>query len=150
MNVINDERDTTKDIMEKTLIFVREEINEDETEANVLNGSNSERSDYEGGLCRATGDECDYLLDNNNDGYRGGFSGKSENLIEQSHYNVDDEEDVDMDDDVDDDIEDGQADLDVPDYIIGGDSNAGYSREENAEKTEGPDGVGSTSFDCSD
>ncbi|XP_058730418.1 homeobox-DDT domain protein RLT2-like isoform X2 [Vicia villosa] len=110
MNVINDERDTPKDIMEETLIFVREEINEGETEANVLNASNSERSGYEGDLYRATGDE------------------------------------VDMDDDVnDDDIEDGQADL-----ITGGNSNTGYSREENEEKTEDPDGVGSTSLDYSD
>ncbi|CAI8617390.1 unnamed protein product [Vicia faba] len=112
MNVIDGERDTPKDIMEETRIFVREEINEGETEANVLNASNSERSDYEGDLYRATGDDV---------------------------------EDVDMDDDVDDDIEDGQADL-----IIGGNSNTGYSREENEEKTEDPDGVGSTSLDYSD
>lgn len=108
MNVINGKRDIPKDIMEETLIFVREEINEGETEANVLNVSNSERSDYEGDRYGAT-------------------------------------EDVDMDDDVDDNIKDGQVDL-----IIGGDSNTGYIREDNEEKIEDPDGVGSTSLDYSD
>ncbi|CAK8577051.1 unnamed protein product [Lathyrus sativus] len=139
-------RSRQKPAAAKMNVIIRKEVNEDETEANVLNTSNSERSDYEGDLYRATVDKCDYLVDNNNDGSQGGFNGKSENLIEQSHYNVDDEEDVDMDDNVDDDIEDGQVDLN----IIGRDSNIGYNREENAEKAEDPDDVGSTSLDYSD
>ncbi|MCH97009.1 hypothetical protein A2U01_0018002, partial [Trifolium medium] len=148
MDAIISERHTPKDITEETPIFVIEEINEGETEANARNGSNVERSDYEGDLYGET-DEYHHLVDNNNnnDGYKGGFNGKSENLIEQSHYNVDDEKDVDMDDDNSE--EDEQVDLNTEDYIIGGDSDTGYNREEN-EEHEDLDGDGSTSSDCSD
>ncbi|CAJ2642212.1 unnamed protein product [Trifolium pratense] len=147
MDVIISEKHTPKDITEETPIFAIEEINECETEANARNASNLERSDYEGDLYGAT-DEYHHLVDNNNnDGYKGGFSGKSENLIAQSHYNMDDENDVNMDDDNSE--EDGQVNLNTEDYIIGGDSDTGYNREEN-EEHEDPDGDGSTSSDCGD
>jgi len=147
MDVIINERDTSKDITELTAISVREEI-DGQTEANALNARNSERSEYEDDLCQATRDKYDFVVDNsnNNDKCQGEFSGKPGNLIEQSHYNVDDEEDVNMDDNVDDDGEYGQVELNVEDYIIGGDSDEGYNREEN----EDPDRVGSTSSGYSD
>nr|XP_027191643.1 homeobox-DDT domain protein RLT2 isoform X4 [Cicer arietinum] len=153
-DVLNSKRDTRNVIKEKTPIFVREEINESKTEASALNARNSETSDNEEDLYQATGDEYDYLVGNNNNGgYQGGFCGKSDNLIEQSHYILDDEEDGDMDNDdnVNDDKEDGQVDLNVEDYIIGEDSkDAGYNREIIAEQNEEPDGVFSTSSDYID
>ncbi|TKY66814.1 Chromatin assembly factor 1 subunit rlf2 [Spatholobus suberectus] len=148
VDVITGERDTAKDVVEEEAgILVREEINEVEMEATALNASGSERSGYEDDdIYQALGDEYDYLVDNG-DGYQGGFSGKSENLLDGIHYNVDVEEDVDIDDNG---VDDGQIDLDVEDYIIGGDSDAGDNREKNAEPNIVPDGVGSTSSDYSD
>ncbi|KAL2328175.1 hypothetical protein Fmac_021602 [Flemingia macrophylla] len=57
-----------------------------------------------------------------NIGKMGGFSGKSGNLLDGNHYNF-----VGGDDG-------GQIDLDVEDYIIGGDSDTEDNREENAEQ----------------
>lgn len=151
MDVISGERDTPKDAMDKAAgIFLREEINEGEIEAIELNASSSERSSYEDDAYQAIGDEYDYLV-NNNDGYQGGFSGKSENLLDGNHYNVSGEEDMDIDDKVDyDDDDDRQIDLVVDDYTIGGDSDARDKKEENAEQNIDPDGVGSTSSYYSD
>ncbi|XP_061355040.1 homeobox-DDT domain protein RLT2-like isoform X2 [Gastrolobium bilobum] len=147
VDVISGERDTPKDITEETSkgIFVREEIDEGEMEDTALNASSSGRSGYEDDIYQATGDEYDYLVDNN-DRYLGGFSGKSENFVKESHYNVDDEEGVGIDDEDDD---DGRVDVDVEDYIIG-DSDTRDSREENPEQNMDPDGIGSTSSDYSD
>jgi len=145
MDVITSERGTPKDITELTAISVREEI-DGETEASALNARNSERSEYEDDLCQATRDKYDFVVDNNNNRYQGGFSGKPDNLIEQNHYNVDDKEDVDMEDNANDDGEYEQVELNAEDYIIGGDLDEGYNREEN----EDPDRVGSTSSGYSD
>lgn len=149
------ERDTPRDTMEAAPIFVREKISEGEMEATALNASSSERSGYEDDIYQATGVEYDYLVDNtnnNSNGYQGRFTGKSENFIGQSHNNVDDEEDVDDDDDNDEGEEevDGQVDLNVEDYIIGGNSDPRDNREENAEQNMDLDGVVSTSSDYSD
>ena len=151
VDVITGERDTPKDVMEEAAgIFVQEEINEGEMEAAALNASSSERSGYEDDVYQEIGDEYDYLVDNN-DGYQGGFSGKSENLLDGSHYNVVGKEDMDIDDNVDDDDDDnGKIDLDVKGYIIGGNSDARDRKEENAEQNMDLDGVGSTSSDYSD
>ncbi|RDX93815.1 Homeobox-DDT domain protein RLT2, partial [Mucuna pruriens] len=150
MDVITGERDTPKDVMDNAAgIFVREEINEGEMEATALNACSSERSGYGDDIYQAIGgDEYDYMVDSN-DGYQGRFSGKSENLLDGSHYNVDGEENVNFDDNVVDDDDGGgeKIDLDVEDYIIGGDSDAGDNREENAEQNMDLDGVGSTSSD---
>lgn len=149
--MITGERDTPKDVMEEAAgIFVQEEINEGEMEAAALNASSSERSGYEDDVYQEIGDEYDYLVDNN-DGYQGVFSGKSENLLHGSHYNVVGKEDMDIDDNVDDDDDDnGKIDLDVEGYIIGGNSDARDRKEENAEQNMDLDGVGSTSSDYSD
>lgn len=88
VDVISGESYTPKDITEETSIFVQEDINEGKMEANPLNASIWERSDYEDDVYQATGDAYDYQVDHKN-GYQGGFSEKSENFIEQSHYNVD-------------------------------------------------------------
>ncbi|KAL2640670.1 hypothetical protein AAZV13_06G245200 [Glycine max] len=151
VDVITGERDTPKDVMEEAAgIFVQEEINEGEMEAAALNASSSERSGYEDDVYQEIGDEYDYLVDNN-DGYQGVFSGKSENLLHGSHYNVVGKEDMDIDDNVDDDDDDnGKIDLDVEGYIIGGNSDARDRKEENAEQNMDLDGVGSTSSDYSD
>jgi hypothetical protein len=149
--VITDERNAPKDIMDEApSIFVREEINEGEMEATALNASSSGISGHEDDIYQAAGDNYDYMVDNN-DGFQGRFSGRSENILEQNHYNMDEEEDVDIDENFDDDAEeDGQADLDVEDYIIGGDSDTGDNREENEEQNMDLDEVGSTTSDYSD
>lgn len=130
VDVISDARDTHKNITEEVPgAFVRVEINGGEMEATARNASSSERSGYEDDIYQGTGNEYDYLV-NNNYGYQGGFSGRPENFVEGGNYDVDDEEIENID--VDDDAEDGQADLDIEDYIIG-DSDTGDNREENAE-----------------
>ena len=146
VDVISGERDTAKDIMEEAPgIFVKEEINMGEIKAAAGNTSSSERSGYEDDLYQATGDGYDYLVDNN-DGYQGGFSGKSEN-IEGNDYNVDDEENEEIDANDNDDDDDEQVDPDVEDYIIG---DSGTDTEENAEQNMDPNGADSTSSDYSD
>lgn len=126
------ERDTPKNIAEESPgNFAREEISAGILEATALNASSSERSGYEDESYQPTGNKYDdYLVDNND-----AFSGKPENFIDQSHYNVEDldiGDDVDVDVDVDvvdDDEEYGQVDVDVEDYIIGGDSDIGDNRD---------------------
>lgn len=140
VDLITGARDTPKDIIEEEAgMFVREEINEGEMEATALNASSSERSGYEvNDTYQAIGDEYD-----NSDEYQGGFNGKSKNILDRSHYDVNGEEDMDIDDH-------GKIDLDIEDYIVGGDSDAGDNREENAEQNMDLDEVGSTSSDYSD
>ncbi|KAK7257406.1 hypothetical protein RIF29_31365 [Crotalaria pallida] len=140
--VISGQRDTPKDTMEEVPgIYVREEIDGGEMEATARNASSSERSGYEDDIYQEKGNEYDYPVDN---GYQGGFSGRLENVVEESNYNVDDVEVENMDDDDD----DGQVDLDVEDYIIG-DSDTGDNREENAELNMDMDRAGSASSDYS-
>ncbi|XP_019451550.1 PREDICTED: uncharacterized protein LOC109353660 [Lupinus angustifolius] len=112
VKVITGERETSKNIMQEVLdILVREEIGRAEKEATTRNVSSSERSGYEDDIDQDTGNPYDNPVDNN-DGYQGGFSGRPENVVEESDYNVDDEIVDKMDDD-------GQVELDVENYIIG-------------------------------
>ncbi|KAJ1384650.1 WHIM2 domain [Sesbania bispinosa] len=84
VDVISSERDAPKDIIteEAPGIFVREDINEGEMEATALNACSSDRSGYEDDIYQPTGDEYDYLVDNN-DGYQDRVNKRVENA-EQS------------------------------------------------------------------
>ncbi|KAK7405008.1 hypothetical protein VNO78_06134 [Psophocarpus tetragonolobus] len=142
VDVLPGERTPNDVLGEAPIVFVREKIDKGEMEAaTTLNASSSERSGCEDDTYQAIGDEYDYLMDNN-DGYQVGFCGKSEKLIDGSHYNVDGEQDADIDDE--------QIDLDVEDYIVGDDSDAAVNKEENVEQNMDMDGVGSTSSDYSE
>lgn len=114
--MITSEKDPPKDIIEEEAgIFLSEEINEGEREATARNACSSESSGCEGDdTYQAIDDEYDYPVDNSA-GYQGGFSGKSENLLDGSHFNVDGEQDMDIDEKID---GDRQIDLDIEDYII--------------------------------
>ncbi|KAF7805973.1 homeobox-DDT domain protein RLT2 isoform X1 [Senna tora] len=138
------ERDAPKE--ESAGIYEREETNEAGTigfQMDVAgNAGSSGRSDYEDDNYQATPDEYEYLVDNNVEGYGGGFSGKSENMAEGSDYNEDDDEAEDIDED------DGRIDVDV-EHFMNGDSDIGEDGDE-AEQNMNPDGLSSTSSEFSD
>lgn len=137
---ISGERDAPRE--EPAGDFVREETNEADTLGFQMeaaeNVSSSGRSDYEEDNYQITGDEYDYLMGNNEDGYGGGVSGKSP-IVDGSDYNVEDE---------DEDEDDGQVDVNVEDFI-NGDSDIGENGED-AELNMDPDGLNSTSSEYSD
>ncbi|KAL1325259.1 hypothetical protein HN51_035339 [Arachis hypogaea] len=137
------EKDTPDDITGYTAgIFINEKMNGSEVEAAARSASSSEKLAYENDIYQSTVDAYEYLIDDNNDGYEGGFSGKSENFVEGSNHNVDDDENEDVDDN---DDEDGQ--VDVEDYISHkSDTDAG----ENADQNMDPNGTDSTSSESSD
>ncbi|XP_028807830.1 LOW QUALITY PROTEIN: homeobox-DDT domain protein RLT2 [Neltuma alba] len=165
------ERDAPKE--ESAGIFVREASNGAETIGRQMGNpeiaaSSSGRSDYEEDKYQVTGDEDDYLVDNNDNGYdRCGFSGKSENMVEGISFNLDDEEDgggfsgksdnlveaidFNIDDeeeeDVDEDEDDEQVGVDVEGFI-NGDSDIEENGED-AEQNLDPDGLNSSSSEYS-
>lgn len=77
----------------------REDSNVAETigyqmETHVNAASSSGRADYEVDKYQVTVEENGYLVENNDIGHaRGGFSGKSENMVEGVSFNLDDDED---------------------------------------------------------
>ncbi|XP_054812653.1 homeobox-DDT domain protein RLT2 isoform X2 [Prosopis cineraria] len=155
-------------------IFVREGSNEAETfgcqmEIPENAASSSGRSDYEENKYNVTGDDNDYLVDNNDNGYDGGgfsgksgniedinfdlddedgdgvggYSGKSDDLIEGIGFDIDDEEEEDIDDDEDD------EQVHVEDFI-NGDSDIGVNGDDAEQNLDSDGGLNSSSSEYSD
>lgn len=124
--------------------LVRKEWNEDETMRleveDAGNTSNSERSGYDDGNGLAAGDEYDDDLVMND--YTAQYNGRSDDLLQGTYYDVDD-------DDADENEEDEQGDLEIEEYI-----NSESDDEENGGDTvqnvDQDQGAGYTSSEYSE
>lgn len=109
------ERERPNEIMEKTsrsfATNTRNEVTRLEVETGD-NSSSSERSEYNHENGQATGDECDYLAE---DDYAGGFNGKPDD-VEGIDYNIDGDEGGE-DDEGDDIAEEERGNFNVGEYI---------------------------------
>lgn len=108
--------------------------------------SSSGRSEYNDENGRASGDE----YDNNMvvDDYASGLNGKSDDLLDGSDYNVEDDEEDEVEDEDGDD--DGEGDFDIGRYINGDSDEEENGAGDEEQKMELDEGTGLTSSDYSD